>query len=86
MRIDSFDLLIRRTDDLVELRYSLIEFFTKHAIALDRIPADLLVGAVGHAVEIRDVSLQFGLAVADGWRDQVRREVIQFGELVAAAP
>src|ERR1035437_635630 len=63
--------------DLVQLRHAPVQFLAKRGEPLDGVAADFLVGAVGHAVEISDVRLQLGLAVADGRRDQVRCQFVQ---------
>ncbi len=54
-----------------------IEFFAQHVVSFDRIAPDFLIGGVGQRVQIRDVSLQFGLAIPNRRSDQPRRELIE---------
>ena len=62
----------------------MIQFFAQRLVALHSIIAYLLVGGVGHLVQIRNVRLQLRFTVADGRCDQMGGQglqLIQFGRL-----
>src|SRR6185312_13005208 len=67
----------RRTQQPVQGRELDVERRTQRAVPLDRVAPDLLIGAVGHAVQVGDVALQLRLAVTDRRRFEPGRDGVQ---------